>query len=174
VLSYKVGFTEMGEMINTKNVFLLAAGLVLSGTELKSAEVLVGPAYIKVFNVEIGQNNELAGPDGYLLQIANKTDQAAVFEVSFFSCLEMQKDPFWGYADIPNSDWIVPKSAEVVVPPNSVANLTGQHIVIPKDRLYYGKRWHAMVRITQKNKRATTFNIEWLLPLLIETQKEKK
>lgn len=161
----------MGEMINTKNVFLLAAGLVLFSAELKSAEVLVGPAYVKVFNVEIGRSSELAGQDGYLLQIANRTNQATAFEVSFFSCLEMQKDPFWGYVDIPKSDWIVPRSSEVFVPPNSVANLTGQYIVIPKEDRYYGKRWHAVVRIKQKSNRDTIFNVEWILPLLIETKK---
>lgn len=154
-----------------KKTFLLVTGVFLLGVNLESSGIFIEPSYVKVYNVTIGKTSELITQQGFLLQIINKTAQPAIYEVSFFSCQEMRDSPFWGYEDIPNSGWIVHKSTEIFVPPNNSGRLKNHYIKIPNDKKYYGKRWHATIRVRRKSRQTGIFNFEWLLPLLIETEK---
>ena len=146
---------------------------MLLSTDLESSEILIEPSYVKVYDVAVGRAGELITKQGYLLRITNKTPQVAAYEISFFSCQEMYKDSFWGYEDIPNADWFIYKSTEIFVLPNNEGYLKNHYIKIPKDNKYYGKRWHAVIRVRQKTRQTGIFNVEWLLPLLIETEQRK-
>lgn len=161
------------KIVILKKIFIPFIGFILLSSNAESSEILIEPSYIKVYNVPIGKITELITQEGFLLQISNKTSQAVLYEISFFSCKELQKDPFWGYEDIPTTDWIVHKSTGISVPPNGIGYVKSQYIEIPSGKKYYGKRWHAVIRVRQKTRQTGIFNVEWLLPLLIETEKKK-
>ncbi len=137
------------------------------------AEILVDPSFIKIQNVPLGTEVELAGIENCFLKIINQDNRAGRYKVLLLSCKEYGREPNPGYTDIPDKNYFSMKSSEVVVLASQTGYIKGFSIKIPKKMKYYNQRWQTIVKVKKEANPGEAINLEVILPLWIETQRKK-
>jgi hypothetical protein len=164
---------RMEKMLKKKFITLILLTHIFIAN-IWAAEILVDPSFIKLENVPLGKEVEITGVENYFLKIINRTSQINSFKVSIIPTKKYENYLFPGYTEIPDINWFLSTSAEVIVSSDTTIGLNNFSIKIPKKRKYYNQNWQCFVKIEKKH----SFNhkdvgLEIIIPLWINTQSKK-
>lgn len=151
---------------------LTAVLLLLAPILAAASGISVDPSYIKFSEVDLKGVVRLEKKAGYLLKLNNTGKTDTTYIISLQSCKESGIKPNGGYAEVPDLNWFVFKSTEVVVPGNSTGCLRYLEVSAPSGGNYENKRWQVVLKIAKRVSGQVGMDVQ--IPVWIETKVAKK
>ncbi|MBN1824407.1 MAG: hypothetical protein JW803_08820 [Endomicrobiales bacterium] len=134
------------------------------------------PSTIKATSIKAGKEYQvLVSTDsgGYFLKVFNAGKTDSKYKVTLMSCKEYGCDPYIGYEEIPDTKWLEVAEPDLSVPAGKTGYFKGVSVKVPKSKKYYGKKYQAVVKVTEESVAGRTMNVEVVLPLWLEVEKKK-
>lgn len=154
---------------------ILALLMLLCAAGAASA-FTVDPSRVRVVDVKQGVKVEaqaVAGKGGYFITVNNTGRAEAKFRLQVMSCKEYGCDPYIGYEEIPDINWITVSEPVIVIPGGEHGYFKGIFVKVPKKKKYQGKKFQAIVRVSEEPVAGRSMNVEVVIPLWIEVANKK-